>query len=1008
MALLLAFGAPAPAEARGSVLVGNNLIADPPLQLDFKRDRAQAFTTGSVSDGYTLTSVQIGVATGGSPANYTMKIVSAGASGPGAQVIGTLNPPTSLRPGIANSFTGSVDLDASTTYYIVLDLKTSHGAVQLKATQSVQENPDSAAGWSIGNSSNKRNVDDSGSWTGDHTLKVIMSGYSRAVPVLDRAAIDGATLVLNYDNDLDAASGTAAGQFAIKADGGVGRAATGISISGRQVTLTAPRVAPGQTVTVSYAKPGTSRLKGVNQLEVGGFSDHAVTNNTRPLVSNTGQAVGSPINDSYDQAQAFTTGTNAGGYKLTSIAVRLLFRSAHTDWDVQLWSSSGTKPGSLLATLNKPASVTDGLNIFWASGTGIDLAAYTTYWFVWNNHSVADQVRMYVIDTGSQAEDWGGAPGWSIGDRGHLRMALSTGSDWKFTRNRMISVHGYSKQGRTGTVPGGFPGGGGGGGGGGPSGPSPSTLDYEWTVKRDIEALVRGNDTPTGMWSDGTTLWLADNGQGADDEVYAYDIESGERAADREFALAETNRAPRGVWSDGKTVWVSDSGRDHVFAYDLASGGRLEAREVALATVNPDARGIWSDGEFLWVLDGRANALFAYDLESGRLLAHYELDARNGDARGIWSDGMTVWVSDHGAKILFAYRLPELPRGEGQAASNHLPEPLPLERVSDEEFTHLSSSSNNSPRGIWSDGDVMYVVDASDGKVYTYNMPDAIDARLASLSLSGVEIGAFDSARTESDATHDGTITVTTVQAEAVQRRTTVVIAPPDADEAVDGHQVALQGLEAITVTVTSADGSRTRVYRVGLAETQCLRGAVAEGFSLLVYEGGSVDDLDACARDRAIVALYALHAGVYVAYIPDAPEFVNGPFRELFAGGVPAYTPLLAASSGPPSADPAASANAGLPWSECLRGAIADGFSAAVYEGGSVEALAACASRRGVTAFYALGDGGWVSYIVGGTESVNRPFAELFPDGVPAVTPLVVRSDGPPAATAPGSGGDN
>ena len=31
----------------------------------------------------------------------------------------------------------------------------------------------------------------------------------------------------------------------------------------------------------------------------------------------------------------------------------------------------------------------------------------------------------------------------------------------------------------------------------------------------------------------------------------------------------------------------------------------------------------------------------------------------------------------------------------------------------------------------------MYVADASDGKVYTYNMPDAIDARLAALTLSG-------------------------------------------------------------------------------------------------------------------------------------------------------------------------------------------------------------------------------------------------------------------------------
>ena len=38
--------------------------------------------------------------------------------------------------------------------------------------------------------------------------------------------------------------------------------------------------------------------------------------------------------------------------------------------------------------------------------------------------------------------------------------------------------------------------GGGGGGGGGPSGPSPSKLDFEWNVKRDIEQLDSGHDKP--------------------------------------------------------------------------------------------------------------------------------------------------------------------------------------------------------------------------------------------------------------------------------------------------------------------------------------------------------------------------------------------------------------------------------------------------------------------------------------------------------------------------------
>ena len=334
---------------------------------------------------------------------------------------------------------------------------------------------------------------------------------------------------------------------------------------------------------------------------------------------------------------------------------------------------------------------------------------------------------------------------------------------------------------------GGFGGGGGGGGGGGPSGPSPSEVDFEWTVKRDIEDLDSGNDWPTGLWSDGATLWILENGQGADDDVYAYDQATGERVEGREFALAETNRAPRGFWSNGETVWVSDSGRERLFAYGLASGEREESREVELAERNSDARGIWSDEETMWVLDGRTDALFAYDLTTGDLLAEYSLASRNGDPQGIWSDGVTVWVSDHGAKQLLAYRLPtrpDVPAAEDEAEDEDedpVSVPVPLERADDEDFTKLSSSSNNSPRGIWSDGDYMYVADESDDKVYTYNMPDAIDARLASLRLSGVEIGEFDSGTTEYEGTPAEGVTETTVEASALQRRTDVAIAPPDA-----------------------------------------------------------------------------------------------------------------------------------------------------------------------------------------------------------------------------------
>ena len=643
-----------------------------------------------------------------------------------------------------------------------------------------------------------------------------------------------------------------------------------------------------------------------------------------------------------------------------------------------------------------------------------------------------------------------------------------------------------------------------GGGGGGPSGPTPSDIEFEWNVTRDIEELDSGHGSPTGAWSDGTTLWLAENGDGADDAVYAYDLESGERVEEREFELDERNRAPRGVWSDSVTLWIADSGQDRLFAYDLESGERVEEREVEFDTRNRDPRGIWSDGTTVWVLDGGKNALFAYDLASGGLIAEYALDSANDDPRGLWSDGISVWVSDHGAKRLFAYRLPT---PEGPAAEGA--EPQNLERVRDEEFTKLSRASNNSPRGIWSDGEVMYVADESDGKVYSYNLPDAIDARLASLTLSGVEFGEFDPSRSDYEGTGGEGVTETTVEAAAMQRRADVGIEPPDADGEADGHQVALQDLSEISVTVSSADGSRTKTYRVRLGETEqesvpepwprCIRGDIAVGFSLVVYEGGSVEELEACARNLHVTAVYVNDDGQYLSYILGAPEFVNRSFIELFPDGLPPATPLSVASDGPPpapdpdAADPRlatltlsgvaigeftslrtqyvgvvredatqatveavavqsgasvliepadADGDAGNghqvaleeggeitvtvtsadgsrthiyrvwiggaearpegeePSPDCLRGGIAAGFSLVVYEGGSVGDLEDCARSLQVTVVYVLDLGEFVPLILGAPGFVNQHFLQLWPNGLPPGTPLIVKSDGqPPAA---------
>ncbi len=382
---------------------------------------------------------------------------------------------------------------------------------------------------------------------------------------------------------------------------------------------------------------------------------------------------------------------------------------------------------------------------------------------------------------------------------------------------------------------------------------------------------------------------MAQNSDGGGDSVYAYDLASGERLEEREFELDGANLAPRGLWSNGETIWVSDSGKEKLFAHDLESGERLPAGDIKLSDANDDPRGIWSDRTTIWVLDDRDESVYLYDLVSGEQTAVYELDSANDDPHGIWSDGVAVWVSNHDPKRLFAYGL----------------EDGALVREGAEDFTKLTSARNNSPRGIWSDGDVMYVVDAADARIYSYNMPDAADARLASLTLSHIDIGEFSPGRTEYTGILSGGAGKTVIEAPPVQPGATVAIVPSDVDgDLENGHQAGVDAGTVITVTVTSEDGSRRRVYRVRVEVLPCLDG-LGEDFGLVTYEGGSIAQLEGCARRLSVRAVYAWDGNAYVSYILDAPAFVNEAFVALFEGGISHGTQLLARRE--PTSDPGA-----------------------------------------------------------------------------------------------------
>ena len=99
------------------------------------------------------------------------------------------------------------------------------------------------------------------------------------------------------------------------------------------------------------------------------------------LVGNTGESVNELTMFSMGPAQAFTTGSNPGGYKLTGVDL-VLSSDVASSYSVSICTNSSCSAGAVVGTL-QAVSITAGTSaqVFSssASGGGIDLAANTTY-----------------------------------------------------------------------------------------------------------------------------------------------------------------------------------------------------------------------------------------------------------------------------------------------------------------------------------------------------------------------------------------------------------------------------------------------------------------------------------------------------------------------------------------------------------------------------------------------------------------------------------------------------
>ena len=244
----------------------------------------------------------------------------------------------------------------------------------------------------------------------------------------------------------------------------------------------------------------------------------------------------------------------------------------------------------------------------------------------------------------------------------------------------------------------------------------PTSGPFSRNSAEDFDGLYEAeNDDPEGIWSDGTTMWVADS---SDSKIYAYNISNKARVSSKDFDTLDSagNDHPRGIWSDGTTMWVADSSDDKIYAYNMSNKARVSSKDFDTldSAGNDHPRGIWSDGATMWVADYSDDKIYAYNMSNKARVSSKDFDtlegAENDHPAGIWSDGATMWVADYSDDKIYAYNISD------------------KARVSSKDFDTLEGAKNDHPRGIWSDRTTMWVADYSDEKIYAYRAPEMAPA----------------------------------------------------------------------------------------------------------------------------------------------------------------------------------------------------------------------------------------------------------------------------------------
>ena len=394
-------------------------------------------------------------------------------------------------------------------------------------------------------------------------------------------------------------------------------------------------------------------------------------------------------------SQGFTTGPNAAGYRLQGIGVNIegsdksgtpQVPDGPTSVSVAVHADLNGKPGAKLFDLVSPTDYAPGHSFFEAP-PGTKLDPDTSYVLVWR-HLGGTGHRLQA--TLGNSEDSGALTGFSIADAANWGSDLV--SQVEDATGNALEIAVYTNQDLS---------------------PPKRVTGFD---------LVNNNSAPRGVWGNEETIWVANDGSGATDKLYAYNRSDRSRDSSSDFDTLNTpgNNNPRGICSDGTTMFVADGGDDKIYAYRMSDTTRDSGKDVTLDSANNSPQGLSCDRTHLWVAednDDLTSKIFVYLRSDGSHVSTLDIGAsvlspsssvgavNNNDQRGMWSNGTTLFVVDDGDDQVYGYQLSD--------------------RTRDDDKNLSLDAANTDPWGLWFDGRVLWVADTADDKLYVYDLPGA-------------------------------------------------------------------------------------------------------------------------------------------------------------------------------------------------------------------------------------------------------------------------------------------